>query len=132
MPWWCGIDAAIPTPTRRQRALQPARSEPSTAGDQLSTLETASSQTATTSFSASQWSPHRLDPWLLPRSTSGGRVKTLGIRPARSELVCRVSVEDSREHRCQPCEVGFGSRSVACAVQLGQVGLLPVEAGAAF
>ncbi len=53
-------------------------------------------------------------------------------QPARSELVCRVSVEDFHEHRSQPCKVGFGSRSVACVVQFGQVGLLPVESGAAF
>ena len=53
-------------------------------------------------------------------------------RRARSEIVCGVSVEDLCEHRDQPFEVGFGSRSVACAVQFGQVGLLPVESGAAF
>jgi hypothetical protein len=46
---------------------------------------------------------------------------------ARSELVCGVIVEDVRGHRRQPSEVGFGSRSLACAVQLGQVSLLPVE-----
>src|SRR5437879_9145207 len=56
----------------------------------------------------------------------------LAYSAARSEVVCRLSVEDLCEHRDQLSEVGFGSRSVACAVQLGQVGFLPVESGAAF
>ena len=56
----------------------------------------------------------------------------LAYSAARSEVVCGLSVEDLCEHCDQPSEIGFGSRSVACAVQLGQVGFLPVESGAAF
>lgn len=68
----------------------------------------------------------------LPVGRLGVSTSRVLTYPISSERVCGVVIEDLREHRRQPCEVGFGSCRVACAVQLGQVRLLPVESGAAF
>lgn len=50
----------------------------------------------------------------------------------RSEVVRRIGIEDSGEHRDQSVEVGVGARGAARAVQLMLIGLVPVNAGAAF
>ena len=50
----------------------------------------------------------------------------------RSEIVGRIGVEDLGEHPRQSGEVAVGARRVAGAVQLSDIGPIPVESVAAF
>jgi hypothetical protein len=72
--------------------------------------------------------------YCIPKTVTGIRATAPRIRvpDERSEIVGRISVEDLGEHPRQSGEVAVGARRVAGAVQLSDVGLVPVESAAAF
>jgi hypothetical protein len=72
--------------------------------------------------------------YCIPKMGTGIRATAPRVRvhDERSEIVGRVGVEDLGEHLRQSGEVAVGTRRVAGAVQLGDVGLVPVEAVAAL
>lgn len=72
--------------------------------------------------------------YCIPKMVTGIRATAQRIRvpDERSEIVGRVGVEDLGEHLRQSGEIAVGTRRVAGAVQLGDVGLVPVEAVAAI